>query len=274
MVRNDVVAPLRQSVKIPNHPVDIGNLDDQVAGLEGFIDGWERRYIGKQWYDTLNRKEMTMRDLGDELNDRLNAFSAVIERELRAVQQSRTAAEQQLQALNNTIVAEEDKLAKIDEELQSILPNWLRGLVTAEEIIQVLPIFLTGIALYVAILGLRLTRHYQIFAAGAGLEPAITVDPDMSSSWTLIARGRYGTPLTLAVYAAFYLLIWVMLEKSISLLLEWISIMPSNAWIESPQFWQIYRWGSRVVLIAVLAFVCTAPWRLGSKSGLSAGSGG
>lgn len=270
MVRSDVVAPLRQSVEVPDHAAELGGLRDQVTGLDQFINGWEGRYVGKQWYNTLDRKEMTMRDLGDDLNHKLNDFSKVIAKELRDVERARTAAEQQLQTLNATIVAEENKLKDIDKELQSILPSWLRGLVTAEQIIQVLPFFLTAVALYVSFVGLRLTRHYQIFAKGSGLEPAITLDPDMSSSWTLIARGRYGTPLTLAMYAAFYLLIWVMLEKSMSLLLEWISIVPSHAWVESPQFWHIYQWGSRIVLIAVLAYVCTEPWRSGDQTNLAA----
>lgn len=261
MLRVQILDPLRHSMDVPGQAQDLGNLNNEITTLSNFIDGWEHHYIGKNWYQTLNLKEATMLDLTRDLNRRLSEFSTVIGRELQSVKLSREAVNAQLQKLNSTMAAEGDKLKEIEKELQSILPGWLRGLITTEQVIQLLPLFLLGSAIYVFAIGLGLTRHYQIYAAGRDFQQGITTDPSMSSTWTLITRGRYGTLLTIAAYVVFFLLVWALLEKALDLLLEWISIDASKAWIASRQPWQLFLWCSRLIFIALIAYVCVRPWR-------------
>jgi hypothetical protein len=264
MLREQILKPLRNSMAAPGQAQDLGNLNNAVTTLGRFIDGWESHYIGKNWYQTLNRKEATMLDLTKELNRRLSDFSAVIEHELQSVKQAREAVNAQLQTLNSTIVSEGDKLKDIEKELQAILPTWLRGLVTTEQVIQLLPVFLLGAAIYVFYIGLGLTRHYQIYVAGKEFKQGVTTDPAMSSIWTLIARGRYGTLLTMTAYVVFFVLVWGRFEKSVGLLLQWIAIDPGKAWIASQTSWGLFLWCSRLAFIALIVYVCAKPWRTGA----------
>ena len=264
MLRGQILEPLRRSMQVPAQGDALANLTNEVTTLEQFIDSWEQHYIGKNWYRTLDLKEATMLDLTRDLNRRLSEFAAVIAHELTQIKQARETATAQLEALNRTIAAEGDKLKEIDKELQAILPAWLRGLVSAEQVIQLLPLFLLGSAIYVLVLGLGLTRHYELYATGRQFTPGVTDDPAMSSTWTLIARGRYGTLLTLGAYLGFFVLVWVLFEKATGLLGEWVIIDPRQAWVASPKAWLGFRWLARLVFLALIAAACLKPWRTGT----------
>lgn len=260
MLREQVLAPLRKAMESADQHMTVANLNDEVGSLARFIDAWEERYIGKNWYRTLNLKEATMHDLTRDLNQRMQDFAAAIERELARVKQARKAADAKLATLNHSIDLQADRLKDIEKALQDVLPSWLRGLVSTEQVIQFLPLYLLGSAVYVFFLGMSLTRHFRTYAAGKGLTPDITGDPAMSSTWTLIARGRYGTLLSIAAYLVFFALVWVLLEKATGLLEDWLSLDPVNGTISNSNTWEAFRWLCRFVLLTLAIYVVAKPW--------------
>ena len=163
--------------------------------------------------------------------------------------------------MNKQIAAEEDVLGKLEAELQTILPQWLRGLVTTEQVLQLLPVGLLIAAMYVFYVGLSLTRHFSIYADGKEFEKSVKADPVMSSVWTLIPRGRGGTVLTVAAYILFFIVAWLLLEKAVMLLQQWLSIDASRAWIGEQNIWQGFLWLSRLAFLSLIVYVGSMPWR-------------
>ena len=260
-LREKILLPLRQSSAAPDTTRrNLGRMNAEIASLNTFIEEWQNEYIGKRWYDTIQMKEATMSGLTRELNQQLDDFASVVNRELATIRQTRTSVNQELKSLSSEISSESEKLEEIEQELQSVLPKWIHGLVDTYQVIQLLPIALLALSAYVLSIGIGLTRHYETYARGKHFDPSITDEPSMSSVWTLILRGRMGTLQTIAVYALFLAAAWLMLEESMHLLLEWLAMKPLQAWIGAQGPWEAFLWLSRVVFMVLVCYVCTMPW--------------
>lgn len=255
-LHEQISTPLKHSVVGSSVPAaDPDRLNTEVETLNRFIDDWKQEYINKNWYRTLERKDRTMFELTASLNERLDDFSSVVTQELQAVKLAKQQADQELQTLSLQIESEADKLKALDDELQKILPDWLRGLIKIEQVIQLLPFALVLAAAFVLILGVSLTRHYTIYTTAKEFGSEITADPGMSSTWTIIHRGVFGSVQTVLAYMLFIVFSWVLFEKSMQLLLDWLSIDPSRAWVSSYQFWSGMLWLSRAGFVILLIFI-------------------
>jgi hypothetical protein len=256
LLQKNILQPLQQStVGIMSDPDNRDALVREVDSLEQFIADWKNEYINKNWYRTIDRKDITMYQLTESLNQRLGAFSDVVKRELMTVNTAMLAADKELKTLNAKIEMEADKLQLLDDELQKILPEWLRGLIRIEQVIQLLPATLLVAAVFVVGPGVSLTRHYEIYSSGKKFTREITEDPGMSTTWTLIYSGLTGTIMTKTAYTVFIILSWLLFEESMTLLLEWLSIDASTAWISSHGFWAAFLWLSRAVFVLLLAYI-------------------
>ena len=262
MLDANIALPLQRSAEeTAGQHSDLARLNREISSLRRFVVDWENEYIGKQWYATISEKERAMSGLTGDLNSRLDRFSDVVEAELDNVKKAREAVDKKLAELNKQIAVDENTLEGIEEELQAILPEWLSGLVRTEQVIQLLPVVLLGAAIYVFAIGLALTRHYRVYITGKQLDEGVAHDPVMSSTWTLVRRGRLGTIQTIIAYGLFFAFSWVMLEKTVALLFEWLAIDDSKAWIGERGPWAVFLWMSRLAFVLLLAYVVAAPWR-------------
>lgn len=258
LLHENILTPLQRStVGMDTEQTNPDRLIREVDSLTQSIVDWKKDNINKNWYRTIEGKDRTMRELTASLNQRLDDFSNVVENELDTVKRAKFTVDRELKVLNNKIVTEADKLQELDNELQKILPEWLRGLVEIEQVIQLLPVALPGAAIFVLVLGVSLTRHFNIYITGNKFTREITDDPGMSTKWTLIHRGFLGSMQTIAVYTLFIIFTWILFERSMILLLEWLAIDSSRAWIASDEFWTIFLWLSRAGFVLLLAFIFT-----------------
>jgi hypothetical protein len=240
---------------------DTANLYKELVGS---IDKWKEDKMKIKWYSSVIRKNETLSELDEILNSLVSNFSTAIDGKLKDLVKEKNKLDRTLTANNENIIKAEKKLKSFDQEINELLPSWLRDLAPTNRVIQLLPLFLIGSAIYVLFIGLDLTRHYQIYVKGKAFSQDIVSDPSMSSTWTLIPRGRYGTIFTIAAYAIFFLLIWVLLEESVILLEKWIEIGKSGAWITDKTAWEVFRWICRLILVGVISYACIQPWRSNS----------
>ncbi|KPJ95767.1 MAG: hypothetical protein AMJ53_02085 [Gammaproteobacteria bacterium SG8_11] len=263
MLRTNIADPLQSSIEEwGGRHRDLGWLKTEIEALNGFIKEWESQLLGKKWYSTIAEKDITMRELWEKLRERLDEFSNIVNKELANVTEARTAVSNELQTLSTQINNESQQLQDLEKELQKILPQWISGLLTIEQVIQLLPVMLLSIAIAVIAIGVSLTRHYTIYIHGKQFDKAIANDPAMSSAWTLIPRGRYGTVQTIMAYTLFLIFTWILLERSVVLLLEWLSIDNSKAWVGTYEPWEVFLWASRATFVVLLGYVVSMPWRV------------
>lgn len=262
-LQGNIIEPLQRSTQVTGERrTDLERLSGEINSLNRFIGEWEEQHKGVNWYRTLDMKEMMVMGLTKDLTGRLNDFTRFVRQEQDLVKQAKLTVDNELRKLDKEITAEGDKLAELEKELQTILPQWLHGLVTTEQVIQILPVALLAIAVYVFYVGLSLTKHFTVYADGKAFEENVKTDPVMSSIWTLIPRGGIGTLTTLAAYVLFFILVWLLLEKSVTLLIQWLSIDPSRAWVGEPKLWEGFLWISRLAFVGLIGYVVALPRRI------------
>lgn len=262
LLRVEIIQPLEAiNYEANERSLDLSRLSNEVSSLHDYDKEWERQYINVNWYKTRDLKNETMGRLTNDIGERFNNINRVVADELESLKQARVAIVAKLDELNSNIEQEKVELEEIEKALDEILHKWLQGLISIKQVIQLLPLALLCVALYVMFAGLVLTRHYQIYADGKAFSASVKSDASMSSVWTLVPRGRYGTLLTVAVYVLFFLLVWSLLEKAIALLLAWIVIDPTQAWIGSVALWTGYLWLSRLLFLGLIGYVIILSWR-------------
>ncbi|MBT3203724.1 MAG: hypothetical protein HOM14_01530 [Gammaproteobacteria bacterium] len=254
LLQENILYPLEQSM-VNAEKNGINRLNKEMDSLKQFIQEWKESSINVNWFQTLRGKDRKMYQLTVDLNQRLDEFSRVINLELTSVKKKKATVDKELKVLTQKIESEAEKLQSLDSELQRILPEWLRGLVKIEQVIQLLPVILLGTASFVLILGMSLTRHYNIYRNGKEFSRELTDDPGMSTVWTLIYRGITGSILTIIAYSLFIIFSWFLFERSIQLLQEWLIIDPSQAWVSSVELWDMFLWLGRAGFMLLLIII-------------------
>jgi len=105
--------------------------------------------------------------------------------------------------------------------MQQIMPEWLRGLISVEQMVQLYPLIMMGLVLYTVGNGLSLTRHYLVIAQERGWSFEEASDPAYSSLWTLSYRGLTATLFTVVTYLGLIIAFWFFYEQGSDLYLGW-----------------------------------------------------
>ena len=144
----------------------------------------------------------------------------------------------------------------IQRKMQELLPDWLRGLVSPEEMLQLYPLVLLGL---IALIGFKVglvRHHYLVVREGQRLQGLALHDAAVSSLWTLVYRGVPGTVATGAVYLGGIALLWWLFEHGSGLTAAWLAGHPSTAWAATKSWLPVVRWLGRVAFAA--GFVAVA----------------
>ncbi len=124
----------------------------------------------------------------------------------------------------------EERTQELSDTLDSILPEWIRGMVTPEEMILLHP---TVLLCLLALLGLKAHLIRRSFLRVRGKiypDGAYHRDPALSSLWTITCRGRFGTLRTVVVLIAGSTSLWWIFEIASTRSLEWSRGHPDGEW--------------------------------------------
>jgi len=153
--------------------------------------------------------------------------------------------------------AEKTLPEKLDAEMNKILPNWISGIITVNQM-MLYPFLIIGIVIYMAIITFELTRHYRIMAKGLNISDATQSDAALSSLWTLTYRGRLGTFKTVAIYVGFVILMWYFYENGFVIFQKWQNA-ESNGLLNHTGL-NIVLWAGRLILLALLIAIVKKPF--------------
>lgn len=255
LLREEILAPLEatQPVRGPRP------LSSQIEDLRKFVTVWEQGYLGRRWYGTLSEKDAAIYELTQSLDGRLYEFASVLRSEQLRITTDRKRLEELRGALENDIDREAEKLKELDKRMQRILPQWIQGLLTIEEMVQLFPVILLMLVLYVFGTALFLTRHYEYAMDRIDLSERERKNRSASSIWTLTDRGHLGSTLTISVYLAFIAATWIFFEWGCLILGEWLATDGKGAWISSERGFQALQWIGRTALFSVIWYLVLQP---------------
>ena len=210
------------------------------------IKDWEDKHIGQNWYETVSDKEVNIKKLTESLREELSTVVEIIDTTKEQIDNKRNALSSREVVLKKDSVSKENDLSTLNSEMQEVLPSWLKGLISIDQMIQLYPIAIPVLIVFALIMGISLSRHYEFFVKNLDLSDADRTDASISSMWTLTSRGLRGTLTTLATYLVVLLFMYVFFEWGCSLLLKWISVTTQPAWIMNKERVIILGWAGRI----------------------------
>lgn len=231
---------------------------DLLRELPSVIEEWVDTNTGQLWYRTLDEKEATVEDLTRSLGGHLEQISAAVQAEQPNLVTRRNALEAEINGFEESTREQTELLEELDEVMQSILPEWVRGLISIEQMVQIYPLVVLGMALYLVGIALSLTTHFRTVAREKEWSSLERSDPIYSSIWTLTYRGRVGTGLTLGAYLAVLLVLWFFFESGAHSLDRWMAA--DNLGAISAEGTQIAYWLARLVLLTVIGTLAFQPY--------------
>ena len=214
---------------------------------------WENRYINKPWYSTRDTKAQTINELSDDLNENLSALSRTLEKERQQLFVNKQQLDddiQQLQSIN--LKDQTQELDELQNRMIEVLPSWMRGLFSIEQLALFFPHIIAGILLFVIWLGRSLSSHFAA-ATIAINDKELIADPAFSSNWTLIRRTSWGTLQTVASYLLYAAAMIAAFEKGLSVLRE--STIAASLRDSTLVFSPAFFWTLRIAIIVSLFYV-------------------
>lgn len=219
--------PLQNAVKAdPKLRADIPDIEAKTDEAIQSIGQWERSTLGTRWYGTIQAKDEQFRGLETSVENELQSVARQVTNSIDKLSSDIEVAEEQLltevDSLEQEVEQKSVALEELEKKMQSVLPEWIRGLVGVEDMVQLFPFIVLGIALFLFYEATKLTGNYKWIAARRNWSPQEQNDPMYSSPWTLTYRGRLGTATTVGMFVVVFTLSWVFAGKGGDILLDWI----------------------------------------------------
>ncbi len=250
MVLNLVNKPFETFIADEHLSKVMPQLAEELKELPVVVERWTERNKGKRWYITLDQKEATVQALSSDLDHQVDRISNTIDREQPNLENKRKDLEERISALNEMKAAEKQKLPeKLDEEMKKILPNWISGIITVEQL-MLYPFLIIGLVIYIFIIAFELVRHFHGMAQEFNIPKEEIASPSLSSIWTLTYRGGIGTLKTGGIYIGFILLMWYFFENGFVIYQKYLNT-ESEMFISGP-IQDIALWIGRLALLFIL----------------------
>ncbi len=225
----------------------------QLEELKTALKNWEEENLGRVWYRTLPAKQQTIDGLSTSLDEKLAALSQTIRNERQALKEQRITLDQKISQLESiNLQDQEDKIIELQNRMMQVLPSWMRGLVSIEQLALYFPHLIAGILLFVLWLGRSLSFHF-IEATADLKDKSMATNPALSSTWTLAERGRWGTLQSVVAYVLYAAAMVAAFEKGLSVLND--SSIAESLRASTLVFSPLFFWSLRAAMAGSFVYI-------------------
>lgn len=267
-VQTTVIQPLETLLTTDAKASDIfKDLDAQINHVKADMESWRNSHIkNENWHETIQTKDTELSQLTEDLNSKQKAFVNLVQDRQSILKGKETElVDEKIMLIEDGERVTKD-LEEIQTKLDKILPAWLKGLVLPEELIQLYPLIVLVLVLLIGTWSFSLRRNYRVVRQHLYPRAESRRDPDLSSIWTLVYRGRAGTISTACLYVLSLTLLWYLFEDACMLATDWIiKLSPANLLISQSGL-SATRWIGRILFCAGLLGVVTTllrDWQAG-----------
>jgi len=225
----------------------------QLEELKTALKNWEEENLGRVWYRTLPAKQQTIDGLSTSLDEKLAALSQTIRNERQALKEQGITLDQKISQLESiNLQDQEDKIIELQNRMMQVLPSWMRGLVSIEQLALYFPHLIAGILLFVLWLGRSLSFHF-IEATADLKDKSMATNPALSSTWTLAERGRWGTLQSVVAYILYAAAMVAAFEKGLSVLND--SSIAESLRASTLVFSPLFFWSLRAAMAGSFVYI-------------------
>ncbi|MFQ5685600.1 MAG: hypothetical protein ACE5GV_02965 [Candidatus Scalindua sp.] len=262
LVNRTVISPLNDFLAdSPTSENLIPELALELGTVRNTVTTWVAENKGKRWYRTIEMKEAQIDRLSDTLGNKLNSVSMMIDRERPNLITRQEHLKTSIEKLRNNsdFRNKKERLNDLQSQMEKILPEWLRGMISVEQMVQIFPFIIVTLAASALSIALAVASHYRFLARELNFGEAGRSDPSFSSLWTLTYRGRSGTLLTVSVYTIFVLAMWFFFEFGVGILAKWLKTR--DTWFINTDTFPIISWLCRILLVVLITYIAIHPYR-------------
>jgi hypothetical protein len=236
-------------------------LDD----LSMSLSQWKKSKLGKVWYSTIEGKNRAILQLNQDLQRVFADVPQEVEQALvqlnDAIKVNKRSLTVELEKLEQQGVQKQSALKDLNAKMQQIMPEWLRGLIKVEQMVQIYPLIMMGLVLYIVGNGFSLTRHYKVIAQERAWSNEEASDPAYSSLWTMSYRGRTATIVTTLTYLCIIIAFWFFYEQGSDLYFQSRIAGNEEMAVASHLATPAWIWIERLLFTAAVILVTLWPWR-------------
>ena len=200
---SDVIAETKASGRLAAYP------DKIRTALKKWYDD---NYGKTEWYFTVQSKDDTIEGMAVVLDALEDEALAAVEESKTTIADQKQDIDDEIREINRDI---RELQADIKDELNEILPQWAQDSIGVDAMVKFYPWVLLIIAVIVIVRGWSAGRHFHGMADAEGWSAEERSDPLISTPWTLIWRGYWGTAATVVNYAAVTLVLLFCLHRAV-----------------------------------------------------------
>ena len=282
LVNREVVEPLSDFLDESSTLINLSsNLVQELETISEAVNNWVEENKGKIWYRTIESKRAHIKSVSNTLDIKFKSVHKVIDIEkpkLEARLNPLKTKERQLKTKMNLLATEmnqykaeveelndkpefkdkTEKLEQIQTRMDKILPEWLEGMISVEQMVQTFPFAVVFLAAFALSTALAAALHYRVLVRELNLKEAGFTDPSFSSLWALTYRGRFGTLLTIGVYTVFTLAMWFFFESGSGILSKLLETR--DAWFINKDNFPIIFWLCRMIMVLLISYIFIHPY--------------
>lgn len=247
-----VISPLEKALPADQ---ESSGLAVGIATLRTDIEQWKHDQMGKVWYRTIHEKDAKLHELDTSLHVKLAKISPLLQKAQDRIKTARDGLSKKMVEIKEDINQRAKELKGLEKDMKQIVPEWLSWLVEVKQMIQLFPLLFPLVAIYVLVIAVRLSVHYQFVVHGLSLSPNDLQDFSVSSIWTFIYRGLFGVVLTTGLYLIIIGVCWILFEQGAGLLIAWLDTEPDEAWFNGGSDITTLLWAGRSIFIGLIGFI-------------------
>lgn len=255
-VDDGVLKPLEQLREDRDVAGALPEIGTVVGRTRSEMEQWVNQRLGNRgWYETIQQKDRELSELTSFLQSRQASLARAVQEQQRTLEPRRAALAEQRAGQQRRAEQIRTTLGELNVKMQKLLPEWLRDLVSPEDMLRLYPAVLLALLAVVGFKAGLIRHHYLVVRAAHRPERLSWQDTAVSSLWTLVYRGVGGTASTAGVYLVGLLLLWWLFEQGTVLTQAWSVGHAAAPWTPTGGWLVAVRWVGRVAFVAMLAAV-------------------
>ena len=257
-VQGEVVDPLKKALSALD-TLELAHISDSFGELEITLNEWKSSHEADTgWYQTIAAKGETIDDLGQSIGNVLASTSVALSQQSVSVLKERVETSRRLGRVESKRDSLKESKTHLQSKLDSVMPAWAAGVVTAHELIQIFPMLLILLVVALAY-NVWIVRDHFLLSRIRGVD---TVPYKAASLWTLVQRGGFRTLTSLVVFLSGLVILWFSYEQAAILMTRWAALDGSEPWMFTGWISEAAPWIGRTVFLAgASAVVLTLLWR-------------
>jgi hypothetical protein len=226
----------------------------QIETFSKFLEKWESSDIGRYWYRPTTMLEKKIEKLSTKMNEMINESLRQVNIMLKAQQETQVGYNEKIKNMDDTLKNNQDKLTHLQERLDGIIPGWISEILPLELIIQLFPIIIIILIIYMMGNVKLITKHYDYLSVKIKLPDKEIKAISFPPAWSLPLKNKPGNMIYRLPLSLFLLVMLVYFEIGCYLQIKWFPVSGETALVQKIFIVTLVQWIVGLILFLLMIY--------------------